>query len=173
MELNDRIDHYITGELDSIQIGATGERSYWREWGRPACFHSLACTPGWRVDARGESSTLRRLAAFEGDEEEGQYNTMSRRVRSVRSDCSLGSAPLAAVFLVFLLAIATLWESTQPETGREPKFPGSASFHGQWADGREAEIGAKLPFGVLELQSGLVELPLDSSTTLLLEARDA
>ena len=45
-----------------------------------------------------------------------------------------------------------------------------ANLHGQWAGGREVTVGAPLPGGAWELQSGLVELEVASGSSLLIEA---
>lgn len=74
--------------------------------------------------------------------------------------------PMAAAFAL-LLTLAYFFLRPQPQA--VPVASVKASLHGQWADGSGVAAGGKLPAGVWELQSGLVELETGKGTILLLE----
>jgi hypothetical protein len=76
----------------------------------------------------------------------------------------------AAAAAIMILGLAGWWwQSPQPVLVPVLAVV-KASLHGQWADGREVSVGTELRPGLVELQSGLVELETPSGAVLLVEA---
>ncbi|YCM42798.1 FecR domain-containing protein [Verrucomicrobiaceae bacterium 227] len=161
-ELRDLTEAYVLGTLDPGQMETLETLLLADEDARLFFLASLDVHAGLAWEFRGTDLPLPELS--EDDESSvirpGRWSGVTWR----------WAVPLAAV-IIFLLAMISLWNPTRQAAETLPVFASvKASLHGQWADGREVAVGAVLARGILELQSGLVELETASGTTLLLEA---
>lgn len=161
-ELRDLTEAYVLGALEPGQIETLEARLLADEEARLFFLGYLEVHAGLAWEFRGTDLPLPELSA-----EDESSVIRPARWSGVAWRWAL---PLAAL-VVLLLIISSLWNPTPEAAGTPPVLASvKASLHGQWADGREVAVGEALPLGILELQSGLVELETASGTTLLLEA---
>lgn len=167
-ELRDLTEGYIASELSPGQMEALEARLLADEEARLFFLAYLDVHSGLAWEFCGTDVSLPQLPA--GDEPMGLGATAVVRSARWSGVAWRWVLPLAAV-VIFLLAIAGLRRPTGQPAGVTPVIASvKASLHGQWADGREVTVGAALPLGILELQSGLIELETASGTVLLVEA---
>lgn len=167
-ELRDLIEAYVVGTLEPGQIETLEAHLLADEEARLFFLAYLDVHAGLAWEFRGANLPLPKLADCDDLATSSEFPVM----RPVRWSKMIyrWALPLAAM-VIFLLVIVSLWHPTRQAAESVPVFASvKASLHGQWADGREVTVGAVLPLGILELQSGLVELETVSGTTLLLEA---
>jgi len=164
-ELRDLTEAYVSGTLEPGQIEKLEAFLLVDGEARLFFLGYLDVHAGLAWEFRGTDLPLPEISA-------GDDPSVSPTVLPMwRSGMVLRWALPLAALVIFLLVIASLWQPTRQATGPVPAFASvKASLHGQWADGREVTVGAALALGILELQSGLVELETTSGTTLLLEA---
>lgn len=167
-ELKDLVNGYVTGALESQQIEALETYLLAGEDARLFFLASLSVHAGLAWEFRGADLAMPELS-FSDESSESDEASVIRPVW--RSSVAWHWALPFAAMMIFLFVIAGLWNPKHLAGEAMPVFVSvKASLHGQWADGREVVVGAALPSGILELQSGLVELETVSGTTLLLEA---
>jgi hypothetical protein len=172
-ELRMLADQYVLGELSPQQLDSLEARLRAGEEARLSFLAYLEVHAGLAWESRGAQS------AMPGRREVGLLPTPVESVGKWQAGWP-GMAwrwtlPLAAA-VVLLLAVASLWQPArqpahQPAMASTPAVAMvKASLHGQWADGRGVTVGTRMPAGVWEFQSGLVELETASDTVLLVEA---
>lgn len=162
-ELRSLAEAYVAGELTPGQKAALEERLRGSEEARLCFLAFLEVHAGLAWEYRGAEAELPQITAevvppmrvVRGGVEASRWKVVSLR----------WALPLAAA-LVLLLGFARMW---LPEGSPKPAMV-KASLHGQWTDGREVTVGARLSPGVWDLQSGLVEIETDSGTTLMVQA---